>query len=748
MAFSKRIVRFCVGWLAAACLLCTAAAAAPLDRWRDCGVLTVSCGLSAPDAPLNRGEMAVLLSQLLGLTGEAENCFSDLSASRGDAVAVLRCVKAGILQGSGGRFRPDDPVSREEAIAMLCRALQIQPLPGVVPAFADGGQVSDWAAGYAAAMSSQGILSGQSGDLLRPADPMTPAEAAALLDRTISAYAGEPGATVAGRPGGLTMVAAANVTVTGRSRQVLVTCDAAGCVRVAGAVGTLLVPENTAVLLLPGAEVRRAVLPAGSRLVVSAGASILQVQAEGDGVRISGSGSVARVDAAGCGTVVETYGTIVQAGPSARGTVAGGQAVSPGRTVTTASAPQGGSGGTAAQEDPEEPGAPEDPEEPPDLPDEEPEEPEDPRYFLQLAPAEYGAISALEAGPFPEWPEQLAIRFTPDAGYALAQATMTSPDGTVEDITREVLRSGDDKPAGQFLMYTVEQRQEGVYTFSARFVRGVRVYTAEALQSAMEQCASDETVFLGGDIDLDGQMGRAYGQLVTSFTGTLDGCGYRLLADRQYNGYLMRHNRGPVTIRNLEIVQNRCFLSLIATANPNGTAPCDILLEDITACSAEDTQVCLAEEDASFIGQVVQGGPDTEIVFRSCVNDADLVLTGGQDAHTGLFIGGAVGQGAQPGLFGETIPAVPYEGTLTFDDCRNRGTFTGSHLGFFVGSDQSAVDSDRIVVTRCQNTGMLLAGSSAGWFADNTGSGAFDRANAAVEASQAVYQRGVLQVLN
>ena len=70
MTFSKRIVRFCVGWLAAACLLCTAAAAAPLDRWRDCGVLTVSCGLSAPDAPLNRGEMAVLLSQLLGLTGD------------------------------------------------------------------------------------------------------------------------------------------------------------------------------------------------------------------------------------------------------------------------------------------------------------------------------------------------------------------------------------------------------------------------------------------------------------------------------------------------------------------------------------------------------------------------------------------------------------------------------------------------------------------------------------------------------
>ena len=86
----------------------------------------VGNGLYAPDLPVSRQEIAVLLNQILGPVsgGAGANPFSDLDPAQHfwSYDAILRLAAAGIVSGSpDGTFRPEAPVSRAELAVMLSR---------------------------------------------------------------------------------------------------------------------------------------------------------------------------------------------------------------------------------------------------------------------------------------------------------------------------------------------------------------------------------------------------------------------------------------------------------------------------------------------------------------------------------------------------------------------------------------------------------------------------------------------------
>ena len=104
-------------------------AEAAIDRWSGYGVVEGSGGAFKPDAGMTRGELAKTLSCLLGLTeATAENPFSDVPATEWYAPYMLRCHAAGILLGAGGKGKPNAPVSREEALTLIA------PSDGTSPA--------------------------------------------------------------------------------------------------------------------------------------------------------------------------------------------------------------------------------------------------------------------------------------------------------------------------------------------------------------------------------------------------------------------------------------------------------------------------------------------------------------------------------------------------------------------------------------------------------------------------------------
>lgn len=183
-------------------------------RWSDYGVLQGSEGKFSPDGTLTRGQMAVILSRLLNLPAAPSAGFTDVAPDAWYADGINRCAAAGILQGSEGKAMPEDPITREQAMVMLCRALGITAEDvGALTGFSDLSLVSDYARPYVAALVKAGVVKGDANGLLNPLSKITRAEIVTMVDRLVGHYAKEAGAFVDASDGALVIVVAENVKI-------------------------------------------------------------------------------------------------------------------------------------------------------------------------------------------------------------------------------------------------------------------------------------------------------------------------------------------------------------------------------------------------------------------------------------------------------------------------------------------------------------------------------------------------------
>lgn len=183
-------------------------------RWSDYGVLQGSEGKFSPDGTLTRGQMAVILSRLLNLPAAPSAGFTDVAPDAWYADGINRCAAAGILQGSEGKAMPEDPITREQAMVMLCRALGIAAEDvGVLAAFSDVSLASDYARPYVAALVKAGVVKGDANGLLNPLSKITRAEIVTMIDRLVGHYAKDAGAFVDASDGALVIVVAENVKI-------------------------------------------------------------------------------------------------------------------------------------------------------------------------------------------------------------------------------------------------------------------------------------------------------------------------------------------------------------------------------------------------------------------------------------------------------------------------------------------------------------------------------------------------------
>lgn len=183
-------------------------------RWSDYGVLQGSEGKFSPDGTLTRGQMAVILSRLLNLPAAPSAGFTDVAPDAWYADGINRCAAAGILQGSEGKAMPEDPITREQAMVMLCRALGIAAEDvGVLAAFSDVSLASDYARPYVAALVKAGVVKGDANGLLNPLSKITRAEIVTMIDRLVGHYAKDAGAFVDASDGALVIVVAEDVKV-------------------------------------------------------------------------------------------------------------------------------------------------------------------------------------------------------------------------------------------------------------------------------------------------------------------------------------------------------------------------------------------------------------------------------------------------------------------------------------------------------------------------------------------------------
>ena len=188
-----------------------------IERWSAYGIIQGSNGLFDPNGQLTCAQLATILAKLLKLPAAKDAGFTDNTADAWYYDAINRCAAAGILNGNGdGTVTPEAPISRERAMVMLARALGIEPIrkPDLAK-YTDAAQVSAYAQGYVAALIEAGIVGGVTADELAPQANINRASTVTILDRAISTYADQAGATVKADGKGLVLVVAENVKITG-----------------------------------------------------------------------------------------------------------------------------------------------------------------------------------------------------------------------------------------------------------------------------------------------------------------------------------------------------------------------------------------------------------------------------------------------------------------------------------------------------------------------------------------------------
>lgn len=147
-----------------------------------------------PGRGITRAEFATMLMRSVAWNGKADvpagtDPFKDVPAGSYYADAVTQAASLGIVTGYQGAFRPNDGITREEAVVALVRAAQYFDLasPGKgAPAFADAKSISAWAATAVNEAWTQGLIEGD-GKQFHPKKSVTRAEVAVMIGRLLPA---------------------------------------------------------------------------------------------------------------------------------------------------------------------------------------------------------------------------------------------------------------------------------------------------------------------------------------------------------------------------------------------------------------------------------------------------------------------------------------------------------------------------------------------------------------------------------
>ena len=166
-----------------------------IERWSNYDIVSGYNGKFSPNGNLTRAQMAVILTNILGLTEEPEDCpFDDVKDSDWFAPYIKKCYAAGIMLGNNGKANPNAPITRQEAIVMLCRTLNIKPGDtNELSVFLDDKSVAEYAAPYIAALVKVGVIKGDDKGNVLPTGMLTRGAIMAILDRSVVQYINKPG---------------------------------------------------------------------------------------------------------------------------------------------------------------------------------------------------------------------------------------------------------------------------------------------------------------------------------------------------------------------------------------------------------------------------------------------------------------------------------------------------------------------------------------------------------------------------
>ncbi|MVO99727.1 S-layer homology domain-containing protein [Paenibacillus lutrae] len=152
-------------------------------------------GLFSPGRHITRAEFAAIVVRGLGLKLEGTNTYvsySDVAEKAWYHDAVASASQFGLIGGfEDGTFRPNDKITREQAMVIIAKAMNLTGLQAdgstadALQPFADRDAVSKWAKEAVAGSVKAGIISGRNASELAPQASMTRAEVAEVVRKLL-----------------------------------------------------------------------------------------------------------------------------------------------------------------------------------------------------------------------------------------------------------------------------------------------------------------------------------------------------------------------------------------------------------------------------------------------------------------------------------------------------------------------------------------------------------------------------------
>ena len=145
-----------------------------------------------PNGDMTRAEMAAIINRSFGCYAKADiSKYKDVSKDKWYFEDVAMAVQMGTYNGrSNSIMAPDAPISRQEAMTVVARALELDYdayAKTDLSAFSDRDKISAWALPYVRAMVGADYIHGR-GKVLAPLDNITRAEFAQIFHNIIGTY--------------------------------------------------------------------------------------------------------------------------------------------------------------------------------------------------------------------------------------------------------------------------------------------------------------------------------------------------------------------------------------------------------------------------------------------------------------------------------------------------------------------------------------------------------------------------------
>jgi hypothetical protein len=147
----------------------------------------------SPHKSITRGDFILMVCRAFKFNAATSSNFADVRSGSYYYPAIATAKSLGIVQGSKNSFYPDTPISRQDAMVILSRALSAvgnglaAGNRNDLSAFSDKDNVSDYAVGAVSALVKAGIVTGTNGALY-PDSNITRAEMSVILDRLLTKY--------------------------------------------------------------------------------------------------------------------------------------------------------------------------------------------------------------------------------------------------------------------------------------------------------------------------------------------------------------------------------------------------------------------------------------------------------------------------------------------------------------------------------------------------------------------------------